>query len=55
MTDSGARTIIELNIKYYRDLLKSDMDASKRQTVERLLAEEEAKLAKLPTPKKVGN
>jgi len=48
MSDTSARTIIELNIKHYRNLLKSETDASKRQTIERLLAEEEAKLAKLP-------
>ena len=43
----SARTIMELNIKRYRDLLKSEKDASKRQTIARLLAEEEGKLAKL--------
>ena len=41
------RTIIELNIKHYRELLKSELDPVKRRTVEQLLAEEEAKLAKL--------
>jgi hypothetical protein len=54
MSDTSARTIIELNIKHYRDLLKNETDASKRQTIERLLAEEEAKLAKLP-PSNEGN
>jgi hypothetical protein len=44
---SSVRTIIELNIKHYRNLLKTETDASKRQIVARLLAEEEAKLAKL--------
>ncbi len=43
----AARTIIELNIKHYRELLGRETDASKRQTVAKLLAEEEAKLAKL--------
>lgn len=52
MSDTSVRTIIELNIKYYRDLLKSETAPSKRQTIERLLAEDEAKLAKLPAPKK---
>jgi hypothetical protein len=41
------RMIIELNIKHYRNLLKSETDESKRQTIATLLAEEERKLAKL--------
>ena len=55
MSDTSARTIVELNIKYYRDLLKRETDSSKRQTIERLLAEEEAKLIKLLTSKKGDN
>jgi len=55
MSDTSARTIIELNIKHYRDLLKSETDASKRQTIERLLAEEETKLAKRPPSNKGNN
>jgi len=55
MSDTSARTIIELNIKHYRDLLKSETDASKRRTIERLLAEEEAELAKLPPSNKGNN
>jgi hypothetical protein len=49
MSPSGpsARTIIELNIAYYRNLLKDEVNASKRQAIAKLLAEEEAKLAKL--------
>ena len=43
----SARTIIELNIRHYRALLKTETDASKRETIARLLAEEEVKLAKL--------
>jgi hypothetical protein len=43
----SARTIIELNIAYFRNLLKDKTNASKRQTIAKLLAEEEAKLAKL--------
>jgi hypothetical protein len=43
----SARTIIELNIAYYRNLLKDEADAVKRRTIAKLLAEEEAKLAKL--------
>jgi hypothetical protein len=43
----SVRMIIELNIRHYRELLKSERDLSKRRTIEQLLAEEEAKLAKL--------
>jgi hypothetical protein len=43
----SARTIIELNIRHYRALLKTETDSSKRQTIAKLLAEEEAKLANL--------
>jgi hypothetical protein len=49
----SVRMIIELNIRHYRELLKSETDAAKRRTITRLLAEEEAKLAKLiDSPKK---
>ena len=41
------RTIIELNLKFYRDLLKTETDPAKRRTIATLLAEEEAKLVKL--------
>ena len=43
----SARTIIELNIQHYRGLLKIETDQSKRQTIAKLLAEEEEKLGKL--------
>lgn len=49
----AARTIIELNIKHYRDLLKTETDPSKRQVIAGLLAEEEVKLAKLLTDKRI--
>ena len=45
------QTIIELNIKHYRELLRSETDAAKRQTIGKLLAEEEAKLVKLLSEK----
>jgi hypothetical protein len=48
---ASARMFIELNIRHYRDLLKTETDASKRQTISKFLAEEEAKLAKLLTQK----
>jgi hypothetical protein len=44
---SSARMIIELNLKHFRDLLRSETDPSKRRTIANLLAEEEAKLKKL--------
>jgi hypothetical protein len=39
------RTVAHLNIEHYRRLLATEMDETKRQTILRLLAEEEAKLA----------
>jgi hypothetical protein len=39
--------IIELNIKHFRDLLKTEQDPQKRETIARLLSEEERKLAAL--------
>lgn len=44
------RTIARLNIEHYRRLLAHEIDETRRQTVLCLLAEEEAKLAKLMTP-----
>jgi hypothetical protein len=43
----SARTIIELNIKHFRELLKVETDSAKRQMIGKLLAEEEAKLLAL--------
>ncbi|MEJ2375562.1 MAG: hypothetical protein P8Y71_09120 [Pseudolabrys sp.] len=37
--------IIELKIQHYRELLETERDAGKRQTIEKLLAEEMQKLA----------
>jgi hypothetical protein len=48
----SVRMVIELNIKHYRELLKSETNAVKRRTITQLLAEEEAKLAKLIEPPK---
>jgi hypothetical protein len=44
---SSPITIVQLNIEHYRRLLETETDESKRQTIAKLLAEEEAKLAKL--------
>jgi hypothetical protein len=41
------RMIIDLNIRHYRDLLKSEIDLTKRRTITNLLAEEEVRLAGL--------
>ncbi len=32
----AARTIIELNIKYYRNLLRSETNAARRETIAKL-------------------
>jgi glutamate formiminotransferase len=40
------KTVADLNIEHFRKLLAIETDPAKRQTIERLLAEEEAKLAR---------
>ena len=44
------RTVAHLNIEHYRKLLAQEMDETKRQTILRLLAEEEAKLGSPTNP-----
>jgi hypothetical protein len=39
------KKVAHLNIAHFRKLLASELDESKRQTILRLLAEEEAKVA----------
>ena len=39
------RTVAHLNIEHYRRLLEKETDKVRRQTLMRLLAEEEAKIA----------
>jgi hypothetical protein len=41
------KKIANLNIEYYKRLLASEFDAVKRESIARLLTEEEAKLAKI--------
>ncbi len=41
------KTIARLNIQHFRKLLAQETDETKRRTILRLLAEEEAKLASL--------
>ena len=43
------RTVADLNIAHFSKLLATETDPAKRQTIERLLAEEEAKLADTPS------
>jgi hypothetical protein len=45
------KTIADLNIEHYQRLLASELDATKRETIGRLLAEEEAKLAEITKKK----
>jgi hypothetical protein len=47
LMSTSAREIAELNIKHYQNLLKTETDPKKRQTIAMLLAEEESKLATL--------
>jgi hypothetical protein len=49
--DSSERTIIGLNIRHFRELLKTETDPAKRRTIATLLAEEEARLASLDSGK----
>jgi len=44
------KTVARLNIEHYRKSLAAERDEAKRQTLMRLLAEEEAKLAALNNP-----
>lgn len=48
------KTVADLNIAHFRKLLSAETDPAKRQTIERLLAEEEAKLAHALLSKKEG-
>lgn len=43
------RKIIQANIDRFKELLKTETDATKRTMEKRLLAEEEAKLKQLPS------
>jgi hypothetical protein len=38
------KTVAELNIQHFKQLLETETDPVKKQTIQRLLAEEEAKL-----------
>lgn len=43
----SARAIVELNIRHFRGLLEIEKDAAKRETILRLLAEQERLLITL--------
>lgn len=45
------RFVAEQNIAHYRELLAGDLEADEREVIERLLAEEEARLARLGHPR----
>jgi hypothetical protein len=47
------RTVADLNIAHFKKLLSTEVDPDKRRTIERLLAEEEAKLARAFAPAKI--
>jgi hypothetical protein len=44
--------VADLNIEHFRKLLAAETDSIKRRTIERLLAEEETKLALAQAKKK---
>lgn len=46
------KTVARLNVEHYRKLLANEADETRRQQIARLLAEEEAKLARLENPSK---
>jgi hypothetical protein len=45
------KTVADLNIAHFKKLLAAETDPVKRQTIERLLAEQEAKLAPMKVNK----
>lgn len=46
--DSMNKIIANLNIEHYKQLLASEISATKRESITRLLADEEARLAECP-------
>jgi len=42
------KTVADLNIAHFKRLLQTETDPAKRQTIERLLAAEEAKCTRAP-------
>ncbi len=46
------RTVAHMNVEHYRRLLAIETDEARRQTLQRLLAEEEAKIIDSRPPEK---
>ena len=46
------KSIAKLNIEHYKKILAAETDATKREAITRLLAAEEAKLAKIVKERK---
>jgi hypothetical protein len=46
------RTVAELNMKHFRRLLATETDPAKRETITKLLGEEEAKLRAINAERK---
>jgi hypothetical protein len=46
------KKVAKLNMEHYKKLLASETDATKRESIARLLAEEETKLAKISKERK---
>jgi hypothetical protein len=46
------KKVAKLNIEHYKRLLASETDETKRESIARLLAEEEVKLAKISKERK---
>jgi len=49
------RTVARLNIEHYRKLLATETDETRRRTLQKLMAEEEAKLAAPSDPPTKNN
>jgi hypothetical protein len=47
------KKVANLNIEHYKRLLASETDATKREAIARLLAEEKAKLAEISQEQKL--
>jgi hypothetical protein len=51
MENGMERAVARLNIEHYKHLLTTETDDARRQTLMRLLSEEEVKLRALPEPR----
>src|ERR1700675_5045714 len=55
MLPAALRTVAHLNVEHFRHLFEGEMDETRRQTLLRLLAEEEAKLKVSTKPSEKKN